>query len=236
MWSKVRDEEEVTAAPASWVCSLSVFWGRKTSPVVVVVVVARLLCPSEDLKDRLVEVIGLVGKNVMSCPSDHLQKTRTVCLARDKTWIHVLFFTHPDFHIWSGFLERKSWVTVDAGSRTVDEGDRNVSLDLPDPLQHGSLRPSVRYGHVPEGCLSTETPEQEALPQVSSVPLNGCSSCLALTLESGRSDGKCNRTRCCPQTPTSISAWSPIWWSEPTLDLRGKNQRTCTGLRPPRGI
>lgn len=51
---------------------------------VVVVVVARLLCPSEDLKDRLVEVIGLVGKNVMSCTSDHLEKTKMVCLASDR--------------------------------------------------------------------------------------------------------------------------------------------------------
>lgn len=70
-----------------------------------------------------------------------------------------VYFPHPDFHIWSGLLERESWVTVDAGAWAVDEGDRNVRLNLPYPVQHGSLCPSVRDGHVPEGCLSTETIE-----------------------------------------------------------------------------
>lgn len=49
-----------------------------------------------------------------------------------------------------------------------------------------------------------------------------------LTSESGHSDGRCSQTPCCPQTPKSISAWSLTWWSEPTLDLRGKSQRTFT--------
>lgn len=49
-----------------------------------------------------------------------------------------------------------------------------MSLDLADPFQHGSPGPSVRYGHVPEGRLSTETAEAKAPHQFSAVPLNVC--------------------------------------------------------------
>lgn len=128
-------------------------------------------------------------------------------------WFPIGWFppSHLDFHIGSGFLERKSRVTVDAGPRTVDEGHRDVSLDLADPLQHGSPGPPVRYGHVPEGRLSAEAQEHKAPHRFSSVPPEGRrtagGSCLRpLTLEPGRSGGRCNRTRCCPRTPTSTSA------------------------------
>lgn len=40
-------------------------------------VLAVLLRPGEDVKDCLVEVVWLVGENVMACPSDHLTKTNT---------------------------------------------------------------------------------------------------------------------------------------------------------------
>lgn len=71
----MRDEEAATAAPASGAGFLSALWGRKTSAAVAV---ARLLCPIEHVKDRLVEVFGLVGKNIMSCASDHLGRHRVV--------------------------------------------------------------------------------------------------------------------------------------------------------------
>lgn len=123
-----------------------------------------LLCPSEDLKDRLIEVIRLVGENVMARSSDHLTRSQTF---GDKavTWQNVVKLqkkavlkrTYPDFYIWSGFLERLSRVTVNAGPWSIDERNGNVRLDLADPLQHGPLCPAIGDSHVLKGGLSTET-------------------------------------------------------------------------------
>lgn len=67
--SKVRDKDSLTAVPGSQVCALRAIRRSRFSPFVA----ARLLCPSEDLKDRLVEVIRLVSKNVMARTSDNLK-------------------------------------------------------------------------------------------------------------------------------------------------------------------
>lgn len=65
--------------------------------------------------------------------------------------------THNNFYVRSDFPDRVPGVAVDAGSRPVNEGDGNVGSDLVDPLQHGSLGPAVRNGHVLKGRLSAET-------------------------------------------------------------------------------
>lgn len=58
-------------------------------------VFTSLLHPGEDLEDRLVEVVGLVGENIMARSSDHLTNTKhTVCQQKVSALeIKLLWFT-----------------------------------------------------------------------------------------------------------------------------------------------
>lgn len=130
----------------------------------------------EDLQDCLVEVVRLVGKDVVTCSSDHLGDEQTldrqvkyskyfaalllVCSFNGKKTNKRIRFlskrTYLDFYIRSGFLQRISRLAVDVGARSINERNGNVRRDLANPLHHGPSSPAVRNGHVPEGRLTAE--------------------------------------------------------------------------------
>lgn len=138
-----------------------------------------------------------------------------------KRQVNIWKRTYCDFHIRPGFLECISRVAVDAGAWSINKGNGNVSLDLTDPLQHGSLSPAVGNGHIFKSSFSTETDRESNYVQAYATCRAVTDLCEKfLTLASVRSGGRCSQTRCCRQTQRSISAWSLTWWSGPALGLK----------------
>lgn len=58
-------------------CALLCFIQMSEILLFCLLLVACILCPRKNLKDCLVEVIGLVSENVMACSPDDLKKYKT---------------------------------------------------------------------------------------------------------------------------------------------------------------
>lgn len=119
--------------------------------------------------------------------------------------------TYYDFCVWVGshFLNGFSWLAIDAGTWSVDEGHGKRGTDHLHTVNHGVLRPAVWNCHVFK-CGLTAAQSQDTFVNIFNFCLLGQKQLFRLgsrfTWPFVRSHGICNQPPCHRQIQKHISA------------------------------